>query len=45
MTIVQPQAAPALPPDALTLREDSGKAGYLSLLVIVVLDRRRRRIC
>ena len=45
MTIVQPRSAPALPPDALTLREDSGKAGYLSLLAIVVLAVARRRIC
>ena len=36
-TVVQPQSAPALPPDALNLREDSGRAGYLSLLVIVAL--------
>ena len=36
-TVVQPEAAPALPPDALNLREESGRAGYLSLLVIIVL--------
>src|SRR5216684_3994645 len=28
---------PALPPEALTMREDSGKAGYASLLAIAVL--------
>src|ERR1044071_2118698 len=36
-SVVQPHSAPALPPDALNLREDSGRAGYLSLLVIVAL--------
>ena len=35
MTIVRPRAAPALPPDALTIREESGKAGYPSLLAVV----------
>ena len=44
-TMVQPEAAPALPPDALNLREDSGRAGYLSLLVDRRADRCRRRIC
>src|SRR5216684_4120068 len=37
MTIVRPGAAPALPPDALTMREDNGKAGYPSLLAVTVL--------
>jgi TRAP-type mannitol/chloroaromatic compound transport system permease large subunit len=37
VTIVKPGAAPALPTEALSLREDSGGAGYPSLLVIVVL--------
>src|ERR1700747_900512 len=37
MTIVRPAAAPGLPPDALTLREDDGKAGYPSLMVVVAL--------
>ena len=37
MTIVRPGAAPALPPDALTMREDNGKAGYPSLLAVAVL--------
>src|SRR6187401_662749 len=36
-TVVQPQSAPSLPPDALNLREDSGRAGYLSLLAAVAL--------
>src|SRR5580693_2731575 len=31
VSIVKPEAAPALPPDALTLREDDGQAGYPSL--------------
>jgi TRAP-type mannitol/chloroaromatic compound transport system permease large subunit len=37
MTIIRPEAAPALPPDALNLREDHGSAGYLSLFAITVL--------
>jgi TRAP-type mannitol/chloroaromatic compound transport system permease large subunit len=37
MTLVRPKSAPALPPEALTLREENGKAGYASLLVVVVL--------
>ena len=44
MTMVQPQSAPALPPEALNLREDSGRAGYLSLLVDRRADRGRRRM-
>ena len=35
MTIVRPGSAPGLPPEALTMREDNGKAGYPSLAVIV----------
>jgi len=34
MTIVKPDWAPALPPEALTLREDNGNAGYPSLLAM-----------
>src|SRR6266851_271948 len=34
MTIVRPASAPALPPDALTLREETGEAGYRSLLAV-----------
>ena len=37
MTVFKPNSAPALPADALTLREESGSAGYPSLLVIAVL--------
>jgi GntP family gluconate:H+ symporter len=37
VTILRPQAAPALPPEALTIREDSGKAGYRSLIALVGL--------
>jgi TRAP-type mannitol/chloroaromatic compound transport system permease large subunit len=36
-TIVRPRAAPALPTQALTIREESGKAGYPSLAVLVAL--------
>src|SRR6266566_585500 len=36
VTLVRPKAAPALPPEALTIREDSGAAGYPSLVAIVV---------
>ncbi len=36
-TVIKPGLAPALPPDALTMREDSGKAGYASLLAITLL--------
>jgi TRAP-type mannitol/chloroaromatic compound transport system permease large subunit len=34
-TIFRPEAAPALPREALTIREESGRAGYPSLAVIV----------
>ena len=37
VTSLKPKVAPALPPDAITIREDSGRAGYTSLGVIVVL--------
>src|SRR5215471_7148845 len=37
MTIVRPGSAPGLPPDALTLRQEGGKAGYPSLAAIVGL--------
>src|SRR5262249_8683904 len=36
-TIFRPQAAPALPPEALTIREESGRAGYASLAAIVAI--------
>jgi TRAP-type mannitol/chloroaromatic compound transport system permease large subunit len=35
-TIMHPAAAPALPPEARTIREDDGSAGYTSLIVIMV---------
>jgi TRAP-type mannitol/chloroaromatic compound transport system permease large subunit len=35
MTIIQPNSAPGLPREALTMREKGGKAGYPSLAVIV----------
>src|SRR5216117_3638784 len=37
VTIVKPGLAPALPPDALTLREENGEAGYPSLAVMAGL--------
>jgi TRAP-type mannitol/chloroaromatic compound transport system permease large subunit len=37
ITILRPQAAPALPSEALTIREDSGKAGYPTLAILVAL--------
>jgi len=36
-TIFRPAAAPALPSEALTIREESGRAGYPSLAVVVGL--------
>src|SRR6266480_2874453 len=36
MTIVRQDSAPGLPPDALTLREEDGRAGYPSLAVIAL---------
>jgi TRAP-type mannitol/chloroaromatic compound transport system permease large subunit len=36
-TVIRPGLAPALPPEALTMREDNGSAGYPSLLAITVL--------
>src|SRR5881275_2189087 len=38
MTIVKPEAAPALPPDARTIREDNGKSGLPSLLALTVIS-------
>ncbi len=35
-TVIKPGAAPALPPEALTMREDNGGAGYASLLAITI---------
>ena len=37
MTIVRPNSAPGLPPEALTMREEGGKAGYASLAAVVAL--------
>jgi TRAP-type mannitol/chloroaromatic compound transport system permease large subunit len=36
MTVLRPGCAPALPLDAITIHEEDGRAGYLSLLVAVV---------
>jgi TRAP-type mannitol/chloroaromatic compound transport system permease large subunit len=37
VTVIRPKSAPALPVEAITIKEESGKAGYTSLAVIVVL--------
>src|SRR5579883_2474865 len=37
MTVVRPNSAPALPIEAITIREKNGKAGYPSLAIIVAL--------
>jgi TRAP-type mannitol/chloroaromatic compound transport system permease large subunit len=37
VTVVRPKAAPALPVEAISIKEETGKAGYTSLAVIVVL--------
>jgi TRAP-type mannitol/chloroaromatic compound transport system permease large subunit len=36
-TLIWPNIAPALPPEAITIREESGKIGYTSIGVAVVL--------
>jgi TRAP-type mannitol/chloroaromatic compound transport system permease large subunit len=36
LAFIKPQWVPALPPEARTLREDSGKAGLLSLLLLTI---------
>ncbi|QNM97479.1 TRAP transporter large permease [Chitinimonas koreensis] len=38
VTIVRPNAAPALPPEARTLREPDGSSGALSLLALLALS-------
>ncbi|AVP58435.1 TRAP transporter large permease [Pulveribacter suum] len=38
LAIFKPHAVPALPPEARTLREPDGSAGYPSLLVVVALS-------
>src|SRR5215468_6076775 len=35
ITLIFPTAAPGLPPEAITIRETTGRAGYGSLLVVV----------
>ncbi len=37
MTLVKPGSAPGLPPDALTLREEDGRAGYPSLAAMTLI--------
>ncbi|HYM30101.1 MAG TPA: TRAP transporter large permease subunit [Candidatus Cybelea sp.] len=36
MTVFRPKSAPALPMDAITVREQSGRVGYVSLAVVVI---------
>ena len=38
MAIFKPKLVPALPPEARTIREDNGKSGLLSLLVLTLLS-------
>ncbi len=38
VTIFNPKAAPALPPEARTLRDENGKNGYASLLALTALS-------
>ena len=38
MTIIKPQAAPALPKEARTFREPSGRSGAISLLIVTVIS-------
>ena len=38
LAIFRPQWVPALPPEARTIREDSGKSGLLSLLVLTIVS-------
>jgi TRAP-type mannitol/chloroaromatic compound transport system permease large subunit len=35
MTIIRPESAPALPPDAIVVRDDNGRVGYASLGLVV----------
>jgi tripartite ATP-independent transporter DctM subunit len=37
VTLFRPKATPALPSDAIVIREESGKSGYGSLVVVVAL--------
>lgn len=38
VAMIKPQWAPALPPEARTIREDNGKAGLLSLLILTIIS-------
>lgn len=38
MAIFKPTLVPALPPEARTIREDNGKAGLLSLLILTIIS-------
>jgi TRAP-type mannitol/chloroaromatic compound transport system permease large subunit len=37
VTIIKPKYTPALPPEAITIRDENGKAGYPSLAVVTAL--------
>ncbi|MEO8560224.1 MAG: TRAP transporter large permease subunit, partial [Rhodospirillales bacterium] len=36
-TMLQPSSAPALPPEAITVRDRNGRVGYLSLAIVVLV--------
>ena len=36
LAVIKPEWVPALPPEARTIREDSGKSGLLSLLILTI---------
>ena len=38
LAVIRPQWVPALPPEARTIREDNGKSGLLSLLLLTILS-------
>ncbi len=38
LAVIKPQWVPALPPEARTIREDNGKSGLLSLLILTILS-------
>lgn len=38
LAVIKPEWVPALPPEARTIREDSGKSGLLSLLILTIVS-------
>jgi TRAP-type mannitol/chloroaromatic compound transport system permease large subunit len=38
LAVIRPQWVPALPPEARTIREDNGKSGLLSLLILTIVS-------